>query len=380
MFKRTTFAAVSLVSVGLLGAGPAFAAPLAMPNLQFKNTDDADSTPADDCKSIDLADTDFGSYADSGRIPVTRANEAPTRDGTSDIYFHFKQIEDNQFDPCGQLSWVTVSGENGKIANPDGKSTSEAEAVLLFDGSKLIKHIKPTEADRIAEVKRLEDNVVQVIYEYSPAGDGNAAHTKRYTDVFKLENGEVKVTNSTYPQTGNVMKLDFSKPAVPGNYAKLRYGNKYRTGFDTVVPRADDKPVTPVVIELDDNATLYCVVPKGDGTPRWGDDMACQLDPNPGWKEFPRDNSNARREPPQGSGGSNNAFAFSFNPDVVLNYYQTSLTATAVFSGAATAHANGVTLVDKEMVVDTREGGAVKITRGVSDHGITVTKEGVSYM
>ena len=111
-------------------------------------------TADDTCRETSLAATDFGRHLNTGRIAGV----------DKQAWLHF-DITADHFDPCADLSWITLTGIWGEEQGPGpGAGETQSEAVIFFAGPELITDPTPVVRARVLDVARHDDAELAVTW------------------------------------------------------------------------------------------------------------------------------------------------------------------------------------------------------------------------
>lgn len=175
------------------------------------SSEQPDSAQPQQCDpTMDLAETELGTWLDSGIFPlkVTEATNPRTA-------VH-AQLVANHFDPCADMSWVQFSGDIGTAEEPFGNTHSRAGFVMVFQGTELVTDIPQRISANILGEPTFDGTTLTV----PVAGPWQATgYTDQGTLTYQLVNGKVELSgpDSRYEE------LDLTK-AYSG-FGLRAYGN-----------------------------------------------------------------------------------------------------------------------------------------------------------
>lgn len=162
--------------------------------------------PPTDCElaELDLGDTGFGVWLDSRIIPTSEV-------GT---LFYVEEINE-QFNPCSELSHVTLLGRNGTAGSLPGPGQVDTATTVFFNFEELITEPAPIQFPAVPSVERINDRALEVVYVYFD-GTPEGGDTERLPIQYRMD-GEQLLGDELIParQQGN-LRLDLSRAGVPG--------------------------------------------------------------------------------------------------------------------------------------------------------------------
>ena len=180
------------------------------------------SQPPAECGSphLDLMSTPLGAWLGSQIIPTDQP-------GTS-YYF---SVADNQFDPCVELSWVTLSGTNGNAGQDDGNGSRFVHAVVFFAGEELITEPAPRQFNGTAAVERIDARSITVTHR-----DTDERGTETAPITYTLAEGQLLGEGQLPPDRRDNVRLDLTRAGPPAEGAPRPYGNANYRPWDEERP------------------------------------------------------------------------------------------------------------------------------------------------
>lgn len=304
------------------------------------------SAPAVCDPTLDLASTSFGPYTALNQIPtVPPAGKESPSGFWSGFPLFLATIADNSFDPCAELSWVTLSG-----STRNDPESADSAAILLFHRDQLLTEPLPVQVAANPQVERISGNQIQVTFaHYSPPGEVTAREERSTT--FSWENGALQVEETDWsrddPETGTQLDLTAVPPST--DIPVLPLGNVHNQPFDTEYELAE-YPGSNVRIQLDEDSELLCILNFAEHHNNWGW-IGCA-----GYGvEWPF------VEPPFGAPPAANSVSAS--PGVTANYLRIALMPTAL----ATTHFDVETMPDFPIAHTIEDGALTRVGHYIID-------------
>lgn len=183
------------------------------------------TTPVPNCNAdMDVAETRFEMFARTKKVLISQNGGAKMSDGRA---YHFK-VAENQFDACQPLSWITLNGANGDIAQMTGTGAAAAQAVVFFLGDQLVTHPMPVEVHTVESVTRTAPDAVTMQVGVATRSTAEGV-TEHYTVDYVAKDGALVEKSSTFPKDkyDQYMKLDFDAGPVPMDAPPTRLGNAH---------------------------------------------------------------------------------------------------------------------------------------------------------
>ncbi|MGP6174021.1 LppP/LprE family lipoprotein [Corynebacterium sp. A21] len=185
-----------------------------------------DSEPPTDCAlaELDLVETEFGAWLNSQIIPT---NEPGT-------VFYIDEIF-NQFNPCSELSFVTLHGQNGDRDHPAGTGSALAGTAVFFNYEHLITSPAPIEFRAVPSGERINDSELEITYGH--AGGATAEGVTELLPIHYRMEGAQLLGNELIPaeHQGN-LHLDLTRAGPPGVGVFRPFGNAHFRPWDQELP------------------------------------------------------------------------------------------------------------------------------------------------
>ncbi len=190
---------------------------------------------------LDLMETELGLWLVMKKIPVKNNGTVFYKD--KDILFYISTI-DNKFDPCAELSWVTLRGvEQDSDHFSQAAFESSTDTIVFFHKDQLITDMNFLRSYQVTDVQIAGDNVAVTYEEIAyPRVDEGPTQTINYTFTGTAMKQETVAEIDVRP-----IKLDFNRFGPPGDAIATPLGNKYHH---------------PVSVTYDEN--VLADVPMGD--------------------------------------------------------------------------------------------------------------------
>ncbi|WP_448853216.1 LppP/LprE family lipoprotein [Corynebacterium frankenforstense] len=166
--------------------------------------------------NLDLSETEFGAYL--------AALELPLADSGFTHLSHLRVV-DNQFDPCAELSWVTVTGMPMRDTRGDPYDNERA-AVVFFTGEHLAD-FKMSVDPQVSQVRRTGPG--EVTMSYNAYRDDPDPTSVTYTAAGASDPDEPPLANG-------YIDFDHSVQSSSGRHVPLPYGNVHTAGKFKMVP------------------------------------------------------------------------------------------------------------------------------------------------
>lgn len=328
------------------------------------------ATPAPDAGcELDLASTAFGPYTALNQIPTIAAEGTEPNDQFWAGYPLYQfTIEDNQFDPCAELSWVQLSGTTFS----DGSEPADAsDAVVFFHRDQLLTDPLPVQVAANLRVERLAENQLEVTFGHY-AAPGQAVTQELRSIELTWDNDEPVLDDAAWytEYSAAHTRLDLTSPPPGSDAPVLPLGNAHNSPFQEEFELAT-YPGSNFRIPLSETSELRCILRFPAEQSGWGW-IGC-LGDNADWPlsepEFGTTPDPAPLQP--ASEGPPNYLQISYMPAM--------LASSTVDQAAATAIPFDQTVADEALtriehyVVDTR-GDQVTISYGGT--GVTIRPDG----
>lgn len=155
-------------------------------------------------QTMDLMSTAFGAWLGSQIVPTNQPNTS--------YYF---TIKDNQFNPCAELSWVTLEGPNGNLAHDPGNGNNFVDTVVFFNGENLIRDPAPLQFRDVTSVERIDAHQLTLTYR----GDWEHSVTYSFAD------GQLHGEEQLPPEVSGNHRLDLHRAGPPAAGAPRPFGN-----------------------------------------------------------------------------------------------------------------------------------------------------------
>jgi hypothetical protein len=166
-------------------------------------------------QTMDLTSTAFGAWLGAQIIPTDQP-------GTS---FYFT-VKDNQFNPCAELSWVTLEGPNGNRSQDSGTGDNSVDTVVFFTRGELIRDPAPIQFADVTSVERVDANQLTLTYL------NDWEHSVSYSVVDGGLHGEAQLPTA---QRDNI-RLDLHRAGPPAAGAPRPFGNANYRPWDHEKP------------------------------------------------------------------------------------------------------------------------------------------------
>lgn len=166
--------------------GQAPAAPVSAPTAQPEGHMTASDTPAPGSQSPEATTASSSATPEpSGSCANTTAEQAvnenidkvgPAFPDRNDPNTEWMAIDTETYDPCADLSWVTLTIRGGTASSP-------SQQMLFHDG----EYLGTTTKEGIAfspETVRLSDSAIQVTYRWAKEGESNAGASGRAVSTY----------------------------------------------------------------------------------------------------------------------------------------------------------------------------------------------------
>ncbi|MGP6173995.1 LppP/LprE family lipoprotein [Corynebacterium sp. A21] len=230
-------------------------------------SDAPESSAPETCDpTLDLASTAFGPYTALNQIPtIPPGGEEGPHGFWSGYPLFLATVEDNSFDPCADLSWVTLSG-----STQDDLDHADSAAVLLFHRDQLLTDPLPIQVAANPLVERISGNKIQVTFGHY-ASPGQTVSREQQSATFSWEEGGLNVAEfdllREYSKTATTLDLRAAPPA--SDVPALPRGNVYHQPFDAEYELAE-YPGSNVRIQLDEDSELLCILNFAERHNNWG--------------------------------------------------------------------------------------------------------------
>lgn len=223
------------------------------------NADPATATGApDDGCELDLASTAFGPYTALNQIPTIAAEGAEHNEQFWSGYPMFQfTIEDNQFDPCAELSWIRLSG----TTLADGSEARDASgAVVFFHRDQLLTDPLPVQVAANPEVQRLADDQLEVTFGHY-AAPGEAVTQELRSIQLTWEDDQLTLDAAAWyaDYSATRTRLDLGSPPPGSDAPVLPLGNVHQAPFDEEFELAN-YPGSNFRLPLTDDVELRCIL------------------------------------------------------------------------------------------------------------------------
>lgn len=171
--------------------------------------------PPTDCElaRLDLVETAFGAWLNSQIIPTT--------DAGNNFYF---EVGNNQFNPCSELSWVTLEGQNTN-------QEAALSTVLFFNYEELISDPLPIQFPAVG-VERINDSALEVSYSYLIA----PRNPEKLPVHYRMEGARLLGDEQIPAQFDNNPRLDLSRADLPVEGDFRPFGNAIYRPWDQELP------------------------------------------------------------------------------------------------------------------------------------------------
>ena len=170
--------------------------------------------PAATCKNykLDLMETSLGLWLQGLSIRIK---------GSEKDFFKINEVTENSFDPCADLSWVILSGNETHMADANGPLPPEAaeiQTIVFFNKDKLI-----TKADFFSarEIKDVQVKGSNATVTYSVKSGKNRSTEKVN---YSFDKGKI-TTKAGVSDDLKPLKLDFERGTLPMGTNAIPLGN-----------------------------------------------------------------------------------------------------------------------------------------------------------
>lgn len=155
-------------------------------------------------QTMDLMSTAFGAWLGSQIVPTDQP----------DTSYYFT-VKDNQFNPCAELSWVTLEGPNGNLAHDPGNGNNFVDTVVFFNGENLIRDPAPLQFEDVTSVERVDAHQLTLTYR------SDLEHSVTYS----FADGQLHGEKQLPPQVSDNHRLDLHRAGPPAAGAPRPFGN-----------------------------------------------------------------------------------------------------------------------------------------------------------
>lgn len=173
---------------------------------------------------MDLADTHFGAWMPSGMLPTT----------DKDHWFEFR-LKDNHFDPCAELSWVTLTGVSQPLDRPDPMAWESPNALVVFfhDGELIDDQVSHIFAG-IESVSASDSQTAEVAYQNGGSIEGERVPGGK--TVYSLDGDKLNKVDE--PEAGSLSVIYDVSP-LPGDNRVTPAGNLNHQPWDSETEFSD---------------------------------------------------------------------------------------------------------------------------------------------
>ncbi|WP_164546357.1 LppP/LprE family lipoprotein [Corynebacterium hylobatis] len=155
-------------------------------------------------QTMDLMSTAFGAWLGSQIVPTDQP----------DTSYYFT-VKDNQFNPCAELSWVTLEGPTGNLAHDPGNGNDFVDTVVFFNGENLIRDPAPLQFEDVTSVERVDAHQLTLTYR------GEWEHSVTYSFADGRLHGEEQLP----AEVSDNHRLDLYRAGPPAAGAPRPFGN-----------------------------------------------------------------------------------------------------------------------------------------------------------
>lgn len=149
-----------------------------------------------------LPEADTQSCEDK-QLPIREQGVAAVSDGES--YYHFN-VNENLFDPCASISWVTLQGSLGTEDQAGATAGSSAETVVFFHYGDLVSQ-DPALVPRVDAVTATSDSVVAASF-WVDNGPRAAGDQELRTSWYEIDSHGVLVTDDSLSDRPEIQHMD----------------------------------------------------------------------------------------------------------------------------------------------------------------------------